>query len=440
MKRIFSVMLAMMMLVTCWAIPATADAATNYKVSLYGTYNQTEGRKVLALVNSMRTSSTDAWYWNKDGTKHKCKNLSALKYDYALEKIAIQRAAEIALYYSHTRPNNTSWSDIYEKGEIGEEYNWMVIGENIACGTGNLMNTAKQVNDAWREDDEDYAGQGHRRNMLSSKFKAMAIGHVVYNGCHYWVELFSDTVNSSKSTTANNSSTKKTVRLYSGFITGKTILSQSVANVEAVEKRTLPSAKMKITTSGGWNRDMTVYATPTSASSYNTSIAKIEGSYLRGVAKGNTNIGVKALGTTVKIPVTVTKNHSYKKTVIAPTYVARGYTKFTCTKCGKIYKDYYTAKKKLPVPGSVSLAAKTKALRVTYNKVSAASGYQIKYSRYSSFSSYKTVKVSGASSVSKTIGSLTSGKRYYVKVRAYKVQNGKTAYSSWSGYKSVVVK
>ena len=38
----------------------------------------------------------------------------------------------------------------------------------------------------WREDDDDYEGQGHRRNMLSADFDAIGMGHVYSNGVHYW--------------------------------------------------------------------------------------------------------------------------------------------------------------------------------------------------------------------------------------------------------------
>lgn len=61
------------------------------------------------------------------------------------------------------------------------------------------------------------------------------------------------------------------------------------------------------------------------------------------------------------------------------------------------------------------------------------------YSSSKKFSGYKTVKMTNKTT-SKTIKGLKSGKRYYVKVRTYKVSNGKTYYSSWSKVKSAVVK
>ncbi|MCD8009274.1 MAG: leucine-rich repeat protein, partial [Lachnospiraceae bacterium] len=82
---------------------------------------------------------------------------------------------------------------------------------------------------------------------------------------------------------------------------------------------------------------------------------------------------------------------------------------------------------------------KTKKITVKWSKNSKATGYQIQYSTSSSFSSKKTVKVKGYKNVSKTISSLTKGKKYYVRVRAYKTVSGTTYYSAWSSKKSVKI-
>ncbi|MCD7886272.1 MAG: leucine-rich repeat protein, partial [Clostridiales bacterium] len=83
---------------------------------------------------------------------------------------------------------------------------------------------------------------------------------------------------------------------------------------------------------------------------------------------------------------------------------------------------------------------KTKKMTVKWKKNAKATGYQIQYSTSSSFSSgNKTVTVSGAKNVSKTISSLTKGKKYYVRVRAYKTVSGTKYYSAWSGTKNVKI-
>lgn len=86
-----------------------------------------------------------------------------------------------------------------------------------------------------------------------------------------------------------------------------------------------------------------------------------------------------------------------------------------------------------------SVTAKGGAFTVKWKKVSGVTGYQVKYSTSSKFAKdkTKTVKVSKASTASKTISGLTSRKKYYVRLRAYKTVNGKKYYSSWSDKKSV---
>lgn len=99
-------------------------------------------------------------------------------------------------------------------------------------------------------------------------------------------------------------------------------------------------------------------------------------------------------------------------------------------------------------PASTSLtslkSSKAKTFTAKWDKQTSATGYQIQYSTSSKFSSYKTVKVSKNSSTSKTVSSLKSGKKYYVRIRTYKTVkiNGKskTVYSSWSKAKSITIK
>ncbi|MCD8191107.1 MAG: S8 family serine peptidase [Clostridiales bacterium] len=102
----------------------------------------------------------------------------------------------------------------------------------------------------------------------------------------------------------------------------------------------------------------------------------------------------------------------------------------------------YTGKTTVRLTG-VSISSlknvKTRKMTVKWKKNTKASGYQIQYSTSSSFSSYKTVTVSSYKTVSKTISSLTKGKKYYVRVRAYKTVSGTNYYAAWSSKKNVKI-
>lgn len=164
---------------------AAEKAAEIIPVNISVKYGQTEARTIFDMINEMRTNPYDTWYWDQmNTTKISCGTLSKLQYDYDLERVAMKRAAEIALSYDHERPMGGYAWDIYNE----EKIDWSKVGENIAAG----QTTASQVNFSWREDNELYDGQGHRRNMLSSDYNCVGIGHVYYNRTHYWVEVFAN--------------------------------------------------------------------------------------------------------------------------------------------------------------------------------------------------------------------------------------------------------
>lgn len=67
-------------------------------------------------------------------------------------------------------------------------------------------------------------------------------------------------------------------------------------------------------------------------------------------------------------------------------------------------------------------------------------GYQIQYSTSKTFKTSRKVKVKGYSNTSKKISNLKAKKKYYVRIRTYKVIGKKTYYSKWSKKKYVTTK
>ncbi len=180
-----------------------------------GIYQQTEARAVLELVNEFRTGE-EAWFWNSDDTTKTEYNveggtyLGELTYDYALEQIAMQRAVEIVVSFEHTRPNGESCFTCTCDGV--QSY-----GENIACGTARYM-TADFVMDGWKETDEPYAGQGHRRNMLRNGYTAIGVACFEYDGMRYWVQEFGYSVSTVEESDPCNNTAEFTLDA-SGIVT-----------------------------------------------------------------------------------------------------------------------------------------------------------------------------------------------------------------------------
>lgn len=95
------------------------------------------------------------------------------------------------------------------------------------------------------------------------------------------------------------------------------------------------------------------------------------------------------------------------------------------------------------IPAKTSLrSVKSKTAKqatVTWKKIKSISGYQISYSQNSSMKKAKTLTVKG-SATRATLKELVSKKKYYVRIRTYKVVSGKKYYSKWSSKKSVKIR
>ena len=79
---------------------------------------------------------------------------------------------------------------------------------------------------------------------------------------------------------------------------------------------------------------------------------------------------------------------------------------------------------------SVKLKAKKKKLKVSWKKVSGATGYEVKAARNRKFTKGKKTVTVKKNKV--TIKNLKPKKKYFVKVRAYKLANGRKYYGKWS--------
>ena len=132
---------------------------TGYDFTIVGTAKQGEARKLLEMVNSARSAV----------------GVASLKWDATLEQTALQRAAELAASYSHTRPDGSTCFSAWPKG-------FMAAGENIAWGYAN----ATAVNQGWTD------SPGHYANMVNGDVTTFAAACFVdAMGFLNWVECFS---------------------------------------------------------------------------------------------------------------------------------------------------------------------------------------------------------------------------------------------------------
>lgn len=290
---------------------SAATDTTTYDVTV--TYYQTQARSMLEYVNDFRTGD-DAWYWNSDNeTKTTCSNLSELVYDYELEKAAMQRAAEIAVYWSHTRPNGESCFTAFSDNS----YVYTTSGENIGAASYLSM---YNMFVSWQEEDEDYSDQGHRRNMLSSSFNRIAIACVKCNGYYYWVMELANSSMTNTETEVLDEEKTVSIEILDSLVTDVSV-SISVSSYTLFEEPTstsyvaklfsantaeVPTVTAELTVDGTWPSSKTISTTPdVTWESSDEDIITVSDSAITVVASGKTYITAEIFGTTYTVPVYV---------------------------------------------------------------------------------------------------------------------------------------
>lgn len=145
------------------------------------------------------------------------------------------------------------------------------------------------------------------------------------------------------------------------------------------------------------------------------------------------------------VPVPATGKHTAaaakKENVVAATIKKGGSYDLVvrCADCGEIISSTHKTTAKIVVKASKVTKAtnvKGKKAKITVKKAASVTGYQIQYGTKKNFKGAKSVKTKATT---KTVSKLAK-KKYYVRVRTYKVVSGKTYYSSWSGAKTVTIK
>jgi len=143
---------------TLTSTPGIQTFAGTYTTLTYsGIYKYSYAWDTLALMNKERA---------KVGA-------STLTMDKALLDSAMVRAHELAITFSHTRPNGSHWSTAATTTPLH--------AENIAAE----QKTPAQVMNSWMN------SAGHRTNILSTSYRSAGVGCFEYEGSYYWVQVFS---------------------------------------------------------------------------------------------------------------------------------------------------------------------------------------------------------------------------------------------------------
>ena len=288
----------------CKTYAASSDILT---LKIQGSFETTSARQMLENINDLRAN--DAWYWNSaDTEKISVSGLVPLVYDYELERVAMQRAAELAVYYSHDRPNGedcfTAYTERLTRGSCGE---------NIAYG----QTSANEVFTDWAEEFEKYEGQGHRRNMLNSRFRSVGVGCFECEGTLFWVQEFSS---ASTGASPDPLTAPVSINVLRQNIT-KAVLGKS--RIDLVSGQSLALSDIGFFVVDAKSPHFTVPC-EVSAGSFRTAdpaVAGISNGMLVASGEGETTLTVSAFGLSVTVPVQVRESREIPLTPGKPVEV-----------------------------------------------------------------------------------------------------------------------
>lgn len=349
---------------------AARTKAANEVFSIKGNLDYSEASDVLTIVNKERASA----------------GAPALTMDVELQQAAMQRAAEIALFFSHDRPDGSSCFTVSDKAS----------GENIAIGT----NSAKAVMETWMD------SPGHRRNILGEGYRSIGIGCFYQeNGMKCWVQLFSGL---DADTMAAGRGIKESVFSIptNAEVSSKLKLRKDASDTLTMAKGKKRSAFSVYTSNAGWDW-MTVKLQPQTFRWKSSGAAA-------SVSESGTVTAKKEGAAVIKATLPVSgKTFSRKVTVKA-------------------------APKKAVLR---SVKAGKRTLKVRWKRDKKASGYQVLIATNKKFTKgKKRAAISKNRITSKTFKKLKRKKVYYAKVRAYKKVGNTKLYGSYSKVKRARVK
>lgn len=428
----------------CFTISARAEGTA--ALSLQGTLDYAKAFDALNSTNQLRAKA----------------GRSALKMDQELLETAMQRAAELALYFSHTRPDGTMCFTASDR----------MYGENVAYGYA----TVSSVMNGWRN------SSGHYANIIDPNYVSIGIGCFCQGDTYYWVQCFgiepavsvSRPANCTKTMTINtdenmasqclivgvptnrtlekNKTGKITLMFqnYTSQITEKTVLSLkgftltsknpdilSVSSNGTIKGLKAGTATLNLTCNTSSRLSATFQIKVTDASSRTVKLNANGGSFSKTSSAGTKTITVTYGKKYGSLPA------AYRKGYILKGWYTRksGGTKVTSSskvtiargKTQNLYAQWTRVTvKKLSAPKAKKQSSDK--ITVSWKKLSGVKGYEILCSTSKKFTSNTTQKLQISSSRSSAAFSgLKKGTTYYFKIRAYKTDSlGKKVYGAYS--------
>ena len=177
--------------------------------------------------------------------------------------------------------------------------------------------------------------------MLNSKFNCVGIGHVYYNGFHYWVENFAyrDKVNTTP-VSADNTETTLTIPVATSKISNFNItFDKDEYSLKTGESTSISVSDPTISVFGHWGSRFVFVTDTPDLTIADSTVATLSGS-ITGISEGDTTISASLYGLTAHqtaaVKVHNCENHwDDGKITTTPTCTKTGVKQYTCTICSE---------------------------------------------------------------------------------------------------------
>ncbi|MBR4342540.1 MAG: leucine-rich repeat protein [Lachnospiraceae bacterium] len=153
-----------------------AQADDDLDVSFSAYFGQNDARTMFQMLNEFRS---------KEGRYED--SSCPLDYDYDLEKVAMQRAAEIVISFNtdHIRPDGKDYLQTLADYGFDTRPRYAMYGENILFGTDDSM----KLDTAF----EKLCEKDENRKVMLGYFTSVGIAHIkMEDKIDFWVQVFSD--------------------------------------------------------------------------------------------------------------------------------------------------------------------------------------------------------------------------------------------------------
>ena len=177
--------------------------------------------------------------------------------------------------------------------------------------------------------------------MLNSKFNCVGIGHVYYNGFHYWVENFAyrDKVNTTPVST-DNTETTLTIPVATSKISNFNItFDKDEYSLKTGESTSISVSDPTISVFGHWGSRFVFVTDTPDLTIADSTVATLSGT-ITGISEGDTTISASLYGLTAHqtaaVKVHNCENHwDDGKITTPPTCTKTGVKQYTCTICSE---------------------------------------------------------------------------------------------------------